>query len=201
MKKLLLSLLFINSYVFASDFKLGYVDVSKIFTTTKQATALQDAMKAKFDPEQKKLKVMNDKLANEQKEISDIETKAGSPDKLSASQKEKLTKLFTQYQKDQMEFQQKYSAFQEKMQRYQDYASAILLGKVNTILKGISDEGNYDLVLTSSQLVYAKPKYDLTNQVIEKLKTVNTSDLVKQLHNADKEQTPADLQKLISPTK
>ncbi|MFO0319367.1 MAG: OmpH family outer membrane protein, partial [Neisseriaceae bacterium] len=156
MKKfLLLSGLFLVTQVFADNFKMGYVDVGKIFTTTKQAIALQNALKTKFNPQQNQLKTMNDNLVKEQSQINAIEAKAGSPDKLSVDNKAKLTKLLSQYQKDQLAFQQKYSIFQQNMQKYQDYASAILLGKVNTILKSISDAGNYDLVLTSNQLVYA----------------------------------------------
>ncbi|MFN8769721.1 MAG: OmpH family outer membrane protein [Neisseriaceae bacterium] len=200
MKKfLLLSGLFLVTQVFADNFKMGYVDVGKIFTTTKQAIALQNALKTKFNPQQNQLKTMNDNLVKEQSQINAIEAKAGSPDKLSVDNKAKLTKLLSQYQKDQLAFQQKYSIFQQNMQKYQDYASAILLGKVNTILKSISDAGNYDLVLTSNQLVYAKPKYDLTDIVIEKLKAVDSDSLVKQLQNADKLQNPAQLKQLISP--
>lgn len=199
MKKhlLILGTMLMGTNVFADGFKLGYVDVSKIFTTTKQAIALQNAMKAKFEPQQKLLKSMNDNLVKEQVQINTIETKAGSPDKLSAADKDKLIK----YQKDQSNFQQKYGLYQQTMQKYQDYASAILLGKVNTILKNISDAGNYDLVLTSNQLVYAKPKYDLTDQVIEKLKLVDSDTLVKQLQNADNEQNSGMLKQLAAPQK
>jgi len=189
MKKrlLIIAALSFASSVFAADFKLGYVDVAKIFTTTKQAQALQTALQTRFEGEQKALKTMNDNLVAANKQIGDIENKAGSPDKMAAADKAKLTKLLKQYQQDQMAFQQKYGTYQQSMRKYQDYASAILLGQVNTILKGISDAGNYDLVLTSNQLVYAKPKYDLTDQVIEKLKQVDSNTLVKQLNNADKD--------------
>jgi outer membrane protein len=186
-KLLIIAALSLASSVFAADFKLGYVDVAKIFTTTKQAQALQSALMAKFDGEQKSLKALNDNLVSQNKQINDVENKAGSPDKLSAADKAKLTKMLKQYQQDQMTFQQKYGVYQQNMRKYQDYASAILLGQVNNILKVISDAGGYDLVLTSNQLVYAKPKYDLTDQVIEKLKKVDSDTMVKQLSNADKE--------------
>ena len=76
------------------------------------------------------------------------------------------------------------------------------MGKANTILKQISDDGNYDLVLTSNQLIYAKPKYDLTDAVIEQLKKVNSDALVKQLQNADKEgQDMTKLKALAAPAK
>jgi outer membrane protein len=169
----------------ADSFKLGYIDVAKIFTTSKVSIAMQAALKTKFEPQQLELKKLNDNLVKEQGQIQDIEKTAPSMDKLTASNRANLEKLGKQYQKDQMMFQQKYSMFQQTVQKTQDYASALLLGKINTILKKISDAGNYDLVLTSNQMVYAKAKYDLTDQVIEDLKSVNGDQLVKQMVNAE----------------
>ena len=197
-KLLILSAIFAGSIAYADSFKLGYVDVSKIFTTAKPAIALQNSLKTKFEPQQKELKTMNDKLAGEQSQIQAFETKVGSPEKMTASDKTKLTALGTTFQKDQIAFQQKYSAYQQNMQKAQELASALLLSKVNGILKTISDAGGYDLVLTSNQLVYAKPKYDLTDQVIDQLKSVNADDLVKQLATAEKQQA-ANLQPLTAP--
>lgn len=185
-KVLLASLITVNGLTYASDFKLGYVDVAKIFTTSKPAVALQATLKAKFTPQQQDLQKMNDNIVKEQSEMQIIMKKAPSMDKLSAADKTSLEKMNNQYQKDQSVFQQKYVMLQQSVQRTQDYASALVLGKVNGILKDISDKGGFDLVLTSNQLVYAKAKYDLTDQVIEQLNKVNSADLIKQLSNADK---------------
>ena len=186
-KLLLISLLVGSTLANAADFKLGYVDVSKIFSTSKPALAMQEALKTKFDPQQKNLKTMNDKLVSEQTQMQTLMKKAPSMDKLSTDDRATLEKLEATYQKDQMDFQQKYSAFQQSAQKAQDFASAAVLGRANTILKDLSDKGGFDLVLTSNQLVYAKPKYDLTDQVIEQLNQVNSADLIKQLDNAEKQ--------------
>jgi outer membrane protein len=186
-KLLLLSLLASSTLAYAADFKLGYVDVSKIFTTSKPALAMQEALKSKFDPQQKQLKAMNDKIVSEQTQMQAIMKKAPSMDKLTTADQASLKKLEAAYQKDQMDFQQKYSTFQQTAQKAQDFASAAVLGRANTILKDISDKGGYDLVLTSNQLVYAKPKYDLTDQVIEQLNQVNSAELIKQLDNVEKQ--------------
>lgn len=188
-KFLLVGLLGLSTLTYAADFKLGYVDVAKIFTTSKPAIAMQAALKAKFGPQQKELQVMNENLGKEQTQMQNIAKKAPSMDKLSVADRNTLEKLEFQFQKDQVSFQQKYTTFQQSVQRNQDYASSLILDKANTILKGLSDKGNYDLVLTSNQLVYAKPKYDLTDQVIEQLNTVNSGALVKELDNADKKAT------------
>lgn len=186
--KLLLSALALaSSLTYAADFKLGYVDVAKIFTTSKPAVAMQANLKAKFAPQQQELQKMNETIVKEQTDMQAIMKKAPSMDKLNPTDRASLEKMEVQYQRDQGGFQQKYMAFQQTTQRTQDYASALILGKVNTILKDISDKGSYDLVLTSNQLVYAKPKYDLTDQVIEQLNKVDSADLIKQLNDAEKQ--------------
>jgi len=188
MKKFLLSsLMLAGSLAMASDFKLGYVDVGKVFTTSKPAVAMQANLKARFTPQQEELKKMNDSIVKQQAAIQAIMKKAPSMDKLSASDKASLETMGAQYQKDQANFQQKYMMFQQGSKQIQDYASALILGKANTILKDISDKGSFDLVLTSNQLAYAKPKYDLTDQVIEQLNKVDSALLIKQLNDAEKQ--------------
>jgi outer membrane protein len=176
------SLILASSLTYAADFKLGYVDVNKVFMTSKPALALQAELKTTFAPQQQSLQSMNDKLLGEQAQMQAIMKKAPSMDKLSATDKASLEKLEVQYQKDQVAFQQKYVPFQQTLQRAQDLATSILLGKANIILKTISENGGYDLVLTSNQLVYAKPKYDLTDQIIAQLNKVNGADLVKEFN-------------------
>lgn len=184
---LLLSAMVLTNTGFASDFKLGYVDVAKIFGTSKPAIAIAEALKTKFAPAQKELQTMNSNLVSEQNQMQAIMKKAPSMDKLNPQDRASLEKLQATYQKDQMTFQQKYGIFQQTAQRAQDFASAAVLNKTNTILKDISDKGGYDLVLTSNQLVYAKPKYDLTDQVIDQLNQMNSAEIIKQLDTIEKQ--------------
>ena len=174
-----------TTVTFADEFKLGYVDVSKIFTTSKPAIAVQQALKVKFAPQQQSLQAMNSKLVSEQTAMQVIMKKAPDLEKLSPADRAKLEALDAQFQKDQAQFQKKYMVFQQSLQRAQDFASAKVLSNANMILKGISDKGGYDLVVTSNQLVYAKPKYDLTDQVIAKLNTMDSASLIKQLDNIE----------------
>lgn len=189
--KFLFSGLILMSSLAHADFKLGYVDVSKVFTTSKPAVAMQENLKAKFAPQEQELKQLNDSIVKQQAAIQEIMKKAPSIDKLSATDKASLEKMGAQYQKDQGSFQQKYMVFQQRSKQVQDYASALVLGKANAILKDISDKGGFDLVLTSNQMAYAKPKYDLTDQVIEQLNKVDSNALIKQLSDAEKQAAAA----------
>lgn len=186
MKKTKLALLGLglaSSLAFADDFKLGYINVDRVFAEAKPAQAIQKALKDKYAPEQTQLQTMNTNIVNEQNQMQTIANKAPSFDKLAKADQTKLKSLEAQYQKDQGAFQQKYVAFQQNLQKSQELALSLLMTKTNTILKDLSDKKGYDLVLTSNQLVYAKPKFDLTDQVMDQLNTIDTTDIIKQINN------------------
>ncbi|MCE3268804.1 MAG: hypothetical protein K0R49_1056 [Burkholderiales bacterium] len=181
LKFLLSGLVFAGSLTYAGDFKAGYVDVGKVFTTSKPAVALQANLKNRLAPQESELKKLNDVIVKEQAPLQEIMKKNSSIDKLSANDKASLEK----FQKDRAAFQQKYTAFQQFSSELQQAASAALLGKANTILKDMSEKGNYDLVLISgtpnSNLAYIKPKYDMTDSFIEQINKIDPKDLIKQL--------------------
>ncbi len=188
-KLALLGLSLASSLAFADDFKLGYINVDRVFAEAKPAQAIQQALKAKYAPQQTELQTMNTNIVNEQNQMQTIANKAPSFNKLAKADQAKLKTLEAQYQKDQGAFQQKYVTFQQNVQKSQELALSLLMTKTNTILKDLSDKKGYDLVLTSNQLVYAKPKFDLTDQVMDQLNTIDTSDIIKQINNPAPQQT------------
>lgn len=186
MKKIkfaLLGLACMSSVAFADDFKLGYINVDRVFTEAKPAKAIQQALKDKYGPQQKQLETMNNNIIAEQQQMQQIANKAPSFDKLSKSDQSQLKNLEDKYRKDQGQFQQQYMTFQQNLQKSQEFALGSLMTKTNAILKDISDKKGYDLVLTSNQLVFAKAKYDLTDQVMDQLNTIDATDIIKQLNS------------------
>lgn len=179
----LLSLGLASSIAFADDFKLGYINVDRVFAEATPAKSIQQALKDKYAPQQAELQTMNTNIVNEQNQMQAIASKATSFDKLPKADQAKLKTLEMQYQKDQGTFQQKYGTFQQGLQKSQELALSLLMTKTNAILKDLSDKKGYDLVLTSNQLVFAKAKYDLTDQVMDKLNAIDTSDIIKQINN------------------
>lgn len=201
MKKIaLLVTILASGSVFADNFNFAYIDVGKIFTQSVPAQAMQKVLKDKFAPDQTQLQQLNQALVVDQGQLKSLQEKYPSLDKASATGRATIERVSKKYQQDQMAFQQKYSIFQQKMQHTQDYASALLLGKANTILKNISEKNGYDLVLSSNQLVYVKPKYDVTDEVLSQLNKIDTQALVRQLDNADKQNlSPEALKALAAP--
>jgi outer membrane protein len=191
-KLALLALSLASTLALADDFKLGYINVDRVFAEAKPAKAIQQALKDKFSPQQSKLQALNGAIVNEQNQMQQIASKAPSFDKLPKAEQAKLKSLEAQYQKDQTSFQQQYVGFQQNVQKAQEIALSMLMTKTNSILKDLSDKKGYDLVLTSNQLVYAKAKYDLTDQVMEQLNAIDPADIIKQINNpAPAVSTPA----------
>lgn len=187
----LLGLGLASSVAFADDFKLGYINVDRVFAEATPAKSIQQALKDKYAPQQAELQTMNTNIVNEQNQMQAIASKATSFDKLPKADQTKLKNLEMQYQKDQGAFQQKYGVFQQGLQKSQELALSLLMTKTNAILKDLSDKKGYDLVLTSNQLVFAKAKYDLTDQVMDKLNAIDTSDIIKQINNPTPAAAPA----------
>ncbi len=187
----LLGLGLASSVAFADDFKLGYINVDRVFAEATPAKSIQQALKDKYAPQQAELQTMNTNIVNEQNQMQAIASKATSFDKLPKADQTKLKNLEMQYQKDQGAFQQKYGIFQQGLQKSQELALSLLMTKTNAILKDLSDKKGYDLVLTSNQLVFAKAKYDLTDQVMDKLNAIDTSDIIKQINNPTPAAAPA----------
>ncbi len=193
MKKLvLLGLGLASSLVYADEFRLGYINVDRVFAEAKPAKTIQQALKDKFSPGQIKLQNMNATLLKEQTAMQTIATKAPSFDKLSKADQKQLQKLNNQYRNDQATLQQQYMLFQQTLQKTQEIALSMLMTKTNAVLKDLSDKKGYDLVLTSNQLVYAKAKYDLTDQVMEQLNGIDTSDIIKLINTPPARPAPAN---------
>ena len=92
-KLALLGLSLASSLAFADDFKLGYINVDRVFAEAKPAQAIQQALKAKYAPQQTELQTMNTNIVNEQNQMQAIANKAPSFDKLAKSDQTKLKSL------------------------------------------------------------------------------------------------------------
>ena len=187
---LISSLCLASSVAFAGDFKLGYINIDRVFAEAKPAKEIQQALKDKYSPDQQKLQTMNTNISNEQSQMQQIANQAPTFDKLSKADQSKLKSLETQYQTDQTAFQKQYLAFQQNLQKSQEIALSLLMTKTNAILKEMSDKNGYDLVLTSNQIVYAKAKYDVTDQVLEQLNKVDASEIIKQINSSSTTSAP-----------
>ena len=159
-------------------------------------------MKKQFTGRQTELQTSNIQLQTEQQQMQAIAVKAKNNDlsTLNKADKKTLEDLQKQFAKDQIKFQQLYSQFQQDVQKSQEISSSILLAKTNMLLKDLSEKEGFDLVVTSQQLVYAKAKYDITDQLMQQLNKLDSTDILKQISNAEKA-NPNGTQLKDTPTK
>lgn len=189
MKKLgvfIFTLLGLVSLANADNFKVGYINMDRVFSEAKPAQTIQKTLKDKYADTQASLQKQNEALANEQNQIQQVIGKASSITELSANDQTTLKNLQTKYQADQAQFQKQYIAFEQSLQKSQELALALLMNKTNAIISSLSNTQSFDLVLTSNQMIYSKAKYDITDQVLTQLNTLDTSDIVKQINTNNK---------------
>lgn len=149
----------------AKDLKLGYINSERIFGKFKGTV---DAQK-KFDDIQQKWK---DDAENMQKELLQLKEELENQSLLLSEEKKK---------EKAQKIEEKYAAYQEfvnsiwgvngRAYRKNAELTKPIMSKINVILKKIGEDEGYTLIFDAAQgvIVYAEPKYDLTDRVIEEL--------------------------------
>ena len=146
----------------AADIKIGVVNTPKILDQAPQAEAATKKLEQEFAPRekaivesQKKLQSMEEKLDRDGAIMSDAEHKKLERD---------VVALKRDLRRDQDEFREDLN-----MRRNEE------LGKLQRRIKDVIDvlahEGKYDLILYEG-VVYASDKVDITDQVLDRLKTL-----------------------------
>ncbi|MDA9793353.1 OmpH family outer membrane protein [Bacteriovoracaceae bacterium] len=160
MKKMMLvvALMMVSNFAF-SKVTVGIINIQKIIATVKEGKSADKKLKKSYNDKKKRLET-------EKKSIVDLQKKL---------EKQSLVMSAKAKNKKMMELQAKMKAFQEKMmaadkdiKKQQDQLKRPILEKLKTIIEGISKNEGVDITveLSSSPLVYAANKIDLTQKVI-----------------------------------
>jgi outer membrane protein len=146
--------------VLAEDYKLGAVNALKVLEQSPQAETARQAIEREFAPrdkelvaKQKQLKALEDKFAKDGAIMSESERSKLERDII--NQKRDL-------KREQDEFREDFN-----FRRNEEFAK-IQKDILNAIQK-VAKENNYDVVL-SDGVIYASPKVDISDLVIEYLK-------------------------------
>ncbi len=170
-----------SSLVFADSFKLGYINVERLMAEATPAKTIKAAVEAKFAPQQAELKQQNQNLQSEEQALRKLQDKAPSYEQLSKADQKNYSQMANKFKQDTAQFQQQYGQYQQQLSMVERYASEAFLKQSNQALKEISSSQNFDLVVTSQQMVYAKAKYDLTDQLLAKINKINVDSIVQQI--------------------
>ena len=149
------------SPIYAADYKIGYVDLSKILNESPAAKAAQKKLEQEFTPRNKQLEAQAKKL-NTKREKLQKEAEIMSGDQIE-SLKRKIVKSERDLQRDAKEAQEDF-----KLRRRDE------LGKIENRLKevilSVAESGNYDMIFTNSDVTYASDKsgINITEKVLKK---------------------------------
>lgn len=164
-KKLFVSLLLLtgllSTAVTAADLKIGVVSVERILTEAPQVDAVNTSMLERFGPQR-------DDLQKSEKEITAMQENykrnelVMTEDKLNELKKKIITKI-------QM-LKQREALLTQEVSTVRNQELAILQQQVRGIIDDIAKKEKYSLIL-SEGVAYTSPKLDITDKVLEKMKS------------------------------
>ncbi len=142
----------------AQEFKIGIVNIDRIFREANSAKAAQAKLEQEFGRREKELGDLGTQL----KTLADkFEREAPT---LSESQRATRQKQLVEQDRD---FQRKRREFQEDLNARKNEELQQVIERANKVVKTVAETEKYDLVL--QEAVYANPKHDITDKVIRAL--------------------------------
>lgn len=144
--------------VSAQEFKVGIVNLDRIFREANSAKAAQTKLEAEFGKREKEL---ND-VATQLKTLSDkFEREAPT---LSETQRNTRQKQLVDQDRD---FQRKRREFQEDLNARKNEELQQVIERANRVVKTLAEAEKYDLII--QEAVYVNPKHDITDKVLRAL--------------------------------
>lgn len=142
----------------AQEFKVGVVNLDRIFREANSAKAAQTKLEQEFSKREKEL---ND-MATQLKAQSDkFEREAPT---LAESQRTTRQRQLVDQDRT---FQTKRREFQEDLSARKNEELQQVIERANKVVKTLAETEKYDLILQES--VYVNPKHDITDKVIKSL--------------------------------
>jgi outer membrane protein len=144
--------------VSAQEFKVGIVNLDRIFREANSAKAAQTKLEAEFGKREKDLNDVGTQLKN----LSDkFEREAPT---LSESQRNIRQKQLVDQDRD---FQRKRREFQEDLNARKNEELQQVIERANKVVKTLAEAEKYDLIV--QEAVYVNPKHDITDKVLKSL--------------------------------
>jgi len=156
---LFLSGLFAGSMAMA-EAKIAVIDVQAAILSSEQAKERIAELKKQYAPDQNELKDLAEQI---QKLQAKIEQDAAV---MSESEKKKLGK---DIEDKAVDYQFNLKKLQKSQNESQQELLAELGPKLEEAIQAVIKDGDYGLILERRALIFAKPEYDITKKVTEKL--------------------------------
>ena len=142
----------------AQEFKVGIVNLDRIFREANSAKAAQTKLEQEFGKREKELTDVGSQL----KTASDkFEREAPT---LSETQRTTRQKQLVDQDRD---FQRKRREFQEDLNARKNEELQTVIERANKVVKTLAEAEKYDLIV--QEAVYVNPKHDITDKVLKSL--------------------------------
>ena len=146
----------------AQEFKVGIVNLDRIFREANSAKAAQTKLEQEFGKREKEL---ND-VATQLKTASEKFDREAPT--LSETQRNTRQKQLVDQDRD---FQRKRREFQEDLTSRKNEELQTVIERANRVVKTIAEAEKYDLIV--QEAVYVNPKHDITDKVLRSLNAAN----------------------------
>ncbi|MDH5392123.1 MAG: OmpH family outer membrane protein [Gammaproteobacteria bacterium] len=169
MKKILLTLLFtllLSNTAQAKDMKFGVVSVEAILKNAPQVIAINKKMQDRFTAPQQELKKLGESIKASQEKFKKDDLILSKQQK-SATQKKILASI-QQYRESEMKLK-------NEVDDVRNQALAEFRFTVQKVLNQLAEDKGYDFIF-SEGVAYAKKEFDLTNEVLTRLKKLSESE-------------------------
>ena len=144
--------------VSAQEFKIGIVNLDRIFREANSAKSAQAKLEQEFGKREKELS----DVATQLKTLSDkYEREAPT---LSETQRATRQKQLVDQDRD---FQRKRREFQEDLNARKNEELQQVIERANRVVKTLAEAEKYDLIV--QEAVYVNPKHDITDKVLKSL--------------------------------
>ncbi|KIA80809.1 OmpH family outer membrane protein [Chromobacterium amazonense] len=142
--------------VHAADFKLGYINVERIYREAGASIAIYKKLDKEFSDRREELKKMETRA-------KDLESQLGG-NSLSQDDRKRFEREYASLDRD---YRAKSRELAEDYNQRRNEEFAGVTERANRVVKEIAQRENYDLILQDA--VYINPKFDLTPQVLKEL--------------------------------
>ena len=144
--------------VSAQEFKIGVVNLDRIFREASSAKAAQTKLEQEFSKREKELTDLGAQLKTQSDKF---EREAPT---LAESQRTLRQRQLVDQDRT---FQTKRREFQEDLSARKNEELQLVIERANKVVKSLAETEKYDLILQES--VYVNPKHDITDKVIKAL--------------------------------
>ena len=146
----------------AQEFKVGIVNLDRIFREANTAKSAQVKLEQEFSKREKEL---NDNASQLKTASEKFEREAPT---LPESQRATRQKQLVDQDRD---FQRKRREFQEDLNSRKNEELQTVIERANKVVKALAEAEKYDLIV--QEAVYVNPKLDITDKVIRSLNASN----------------------------